>query len=91
MKRYFIIPVILLSIFIAEANGNSLAQSSANKQYKECLAVSLFTKQGKELNSIVKNNRAIEDTNTIPEGWTVVGVTAKKEALVTTPYLVICH
>ena len=91
MKRYLIIPVILLSTFVAEANENSSAQSSANEHYQECLAVSLYTKQGKEVNSIVENKRTIKETNSIPKGWSVVGVTTKTEADINTPYLVICH
>ena len=91
MKRYLIVPVILLSTFVTEANENSLAQSSANEQYQECLAVSLFTKEGREVNSIVENKRTIKETNIIPEGWSVVGVTTKTEADIDTPYLVICH
>lgn len=83
--------VIMLSTFVAGANEKSSAQASANKQFQECLAVSLYTKQGKEVNAMVKNNRVIEDTNTIPEGWAVVGVTTKTEAGIDTPYLVICH
>ena len=91
MKRALMFPVLILSTFVTGANENSSAQSSANKQFQECLAVSLYTKQGKEVNSMVKNNRVIEDTNTIPEGWSVVGVTTKTEADISTPYLVICH
>ena len=91
MKRYLIIPVILFSSFVSEANENSSAQSSINKQYQECLAVSLFTREGREVNSIVENKRKIKETNIIPEGWSVVGVTTKTEADINTPYLVICH
>lgn len=91
MKRYLISAIILLTTFAAEANKNSFVQSTSKEHYQECLAVSLYTMQGKELNSIVKNNRTIEDTNTIPEGWTVVGVTTKKEDTISAPYLVICH
>ncbi len=91
MKRVLIIPVILLSPFITEANENSLAQSSANEQYQECIAVSLFTREGREVNSMVENNRKIKQTNIIPKGWSVVGVTTKTEAGIETPYLVICH
>ena len=91
MKRVLLVPVILLSTFVTAANENSSAPSSANTQYQECLAVSIFTREGKEVNSMVKNNRVIEDTNTIPEGWSVVGVTTKTEADISTPYLVICH
>ena len=100
MKRNLFHPVLLLSIlilstFVTEAKENSLSQvppqTSNNKQYKECVAVSLFTREGNEINSIAENNRTIEGTNRIPEGWSVVGVTTKKEALVTSPYLVICQ
>lgn len=91
MKRVLLVPVILLSTFVTAANENSSAPSPANNQYQECLAVSLFTREGKEVNSMVKNNRVIEDTNAIPEGWSVVGVTTKTEADISTPYLVICH
>ena len=91
MKRYLVFPVLLLSAFATEANEKSFTQSYSREQYQECVAVSLFTMQGKELNSIVKGNRTIADTNAIPEGWTVVGVTTKNEATISTPYLVICH
>lgn len=91
MKRYLVIPALLITSFATEASEGTLSQSHDKAQYRECVAVSLYTIQGKELNSIVKDNRTINDTNAIPEGWSVVGVTTKKEALVTTPHLVICH
>lgn len=91
MKTVLLVPVILLSTFVAEANENTSTQSSANTQYQECLAVSLFTREGKEVNSMVENKRKIKETNIIPEGWAVVGVTTKTEADINTPYLVICH
>ena len=91
MKRYLVIPVLLLTVFVTEANEKSFTQSHSRDQYRECVAVSLFTMQGRELNSIVKGNRTLDGTNAIPEGWTVVGVTTKKEATISTPYLVIWH
>ncbi|MCG6937163.1 MAG: hypothetical protein LJE83_03185 [Gammaproteobacteria bacterium] len=91
MKRNIIILLLLCSTLAAEAKDNTPAQSSAKQQYQECVAVSMFTKQGREINAIAENNRAIEETNHIPEGWSVLGVTTQKEALVTTPYLVICR
>ena len=91
MKRVLMFSVILFSTWVAEANENSSTQSSVNKQYHECVAVSLYTMQANELNSIVKNNRTITGTNTIPEGWTVIGVTTKTESDIDAPYLVICH
>ena len=100
MKRNLILPVILLSILflstsVTAAKDNSFTQvsqqTSGHKQYRECVAVSLFTKEGIEINSIAENNRTIEGINKIPEGWSVIGVTTKKEALVTSPYLVICQ
>lgn len=91
MNKYLVIPVVLFSSFVSEANENSSAQSSTNEQYRECLAVSIFTKEGRELNSIVENKRKIKGTNIIPEGWSVVGVTTKTEAGINTPYMVICH
>jgi hypothetical protein len=91
MKRRLIIPVILFSSFVSGAEEHSPEQSSANKQYRECVAVSLFTKEGREINTMIENNRMIKQTNIIPEGWSVIGVTTKTEADVDTPYLVICH
>jgi len=91
MKRYLIIPVLLFSTIITEAKENLPEQSSTNQQYRECVAVSLFTKEGREVNSAAKDKRPLEGTNSIPEGWSVVGVTTKKEAVLTTPYLVICR
>ena len=91
MKRYVIIPFILLTTFITTADEKTFSQSISREQYKECIAVSLYTIEGRELNSIVENNRKIAGTNAIPEGWTVVGITTKKEAFITSPYLVICH
>jgi hypothetical protein len=57
----------------------------------ECVGVSLHTMQGKELNSTVKNNRMLKETNTIPKGWTVIGTTEKTESGVVSPFLVICR
>jgi hypothetical protein len=91
MKRFLIIPVILFSSFVSGAKENPPEQSSANKEYRECVAVSLFTKEGREVNSMIENKRMITQTNIIPEGWSVIGVTTKTEADVDTPYLVICH
>lgn len=91
MKRYIVLPVILLATLATEANENASVQAVSNQGYQECVAVSLFTVQGRELNSAIENNRRIDQTNVIPKGWTVVGVTTKKEANDISPYLVICH
>lgn len=91
MKTKVIILLLLLSTFAAQAKENQASQSNDRQHYSECVAVSLFTKQGKEINAIAEDNRTIEETNLIPEGWSVIGVTIKQEAQVTSPYLVICH
>jgi hypothetical protein len=91
MKRYVITPFILLATFITTADEKTFSQSISREHYQECIAVSLYTIEGRELNSIVKNNREIVGANAIPEGWSVVGITTKKEAFATSPYLVICH
>lgn len=90
MKIYIIIPIILLIAFTTEASENTHKGGTA-QQYQECVAVSLFTVEGRELNSIVKNSRMIEKTNLIPDGWAVVGVTTKNESDISNPHLVICH
>ncbi len=91
MKRYVVLPIILLATLAAEANAKASVQSVSNKGYQECLAVSLYTVEGRELNSAVENNRKIEQTNVIPKGWSVIGVTTKKDNKDISPYLVICH
>lgn len=93
MKRYLVITVLLLTAFSVQADDDEDASVPIKDkgQYQECVGVSLFTLQGRELNSIVNNNRMVVGTNEIPEGWSVVGVTTKTEAEVTEPYLVICH
>lgn len=91
MKKYIVLPFILLTTFIVTADEKTFSQPFSREQYRECIAASLYTMEGRELNSIVNNNRRIQGTNAIPEGWTVVGITTKKEASATTPYLVICH
>ena len=91
MKNYLIIPVILFTTITAEAEQNKLEGSAYGQGFEECVAVSLFTIQGRELNSIVKSNRSMEKTNIIPEGWTVIGVTTKSETEEIAPYMVICR
>lgn len=90
MQRHLLIPFLLITPFAA-ASETSAVQTNNKEQYEECVGVSLHTMQGRELNSIVENNRMIKDSNVIPKGWTVVGTTTKTETDVTTPYLVICH
>jgi hypothetical protein len=91
MKKFLIIPVILFTMSTAEADQNKLEESGYGQGFDECVAVSLFTIQGRELNSIVKDSRSMEKTNTIPEGWTVIGVTTKSEPGNVAPYMVICR
>ena len=91
-SEWIIVLVIVLLVF----GGSQLPKLAKNlgkaqKEFKDGLAEALHTMPGRELNSIIKNNRTIKDTTLIPEGWTVIGVTTKKETEVTTPYLVICH
>jgi len=90
MKVYIIIPIILFMAITAEASENTMKGSTA-QLYQECVAVSLYTMKGRELNSIVKGNRTLEKTNLIPDGWTVVGITTKSESDISNPYIVICH
>ena len=89
MKVYIIIPIILFMAITAEASENTMKDSTA-QLYQECVAVSLYTMKGRELNSIVKGNRTLEKTNLIPDGWTVVGITTKSESDISNPYIVIC-
>jgi hypothetical protein len=91
MKKYLIIPVLFLVALNTEADESASARPDNGAQYMECVGVSLHTMQGKELNSTVKNNRMVKDTNAIPKGWTVIGTTEKTEAGVISPFLVICH
>ena len=77
--------------FVTSAEENASAPVGDSKQYRECVAVSLYTMQGRELNSAVENNRKIKETTLIPKGWTVIGATTKTEAEIITPYVVICH
>ena len=91
MKNYFFIPVVLLCSFTALAGEPSAGKVPESSQYSECVAVSLFTMQGRELNAAVENKRAIAKTNAIPAGWSVVGVVSKTEHGRDEPYMVICH
>ena len=91
MKNYFIIPVVLLWSLSVQAEEHSAGKAPESSQYSECVAVSLFTQQGRELNAAVENKRAIEKTNAVPAGWSVVGVTSKTERGQDEPYMVICH
>ncbi len=90
MDKYIVVSILMLTSFASNA-GEKSAVRSDDGRFQECVAVSLYTMQGRELNSAVKNNRKIEETNLIPEGWSVVGVTEETEADTTKPYLVICH
>ena len=90
MKIYLVIATLLLAAFSVEARESSILDNTG-AQYTECVAVSLFTIAGRELNSIIDNKRTIETANAIPEGWAVIGVTTKSENEVSRPYLVICH
>ena len=91
IKRNLTILTLSLIPFVASAEENASAPVGDNKQYQECVAVSLYTMQGRELNSAVENNRKIKQTTLIPKGWTVIGATTKTEAGVIMPYVVICH
>ena len=91
MKRYLLISIISLAASAAMADEELSMQIQDNGQYQECVGVSLFTMQGRELNSIVKNNRMVVGTNEIPEGWDVIAVTTKTDVDETVPYLVICQ
>lgn len=91
MKIHLLIAVLFITPFAAMADENTSVNSDDKKQYQECVAVSLYTMQGRELNAIVENDRKIKETNLIPKGWSVIGVTTKKEAGVAAPYMVICH
>ena len=90
MKRYIIIPIILLVTFSTHASENAQKDSSV-QSYRECVAVSLLTIEGRELNSMVTNNRTINKSNLIPDGWSVVGVTTQSDSDMSNPYIVICH
>jgi len=95
MKKTLILAVVLSCVFAVHAGERSSAQTSAQAsagpQYRECVAVSLFTLPGRELNVIAENNRSIQKTNIIPPGWSVVGVTTATERGSDEPYMVICH
>jgi len=91
MKAYLLFSVLILAAFTTSAKDNLYMQAEAEESFHECVAVSLFTMQGRELNSAVRGNSLAKETNYIPEGWSVVGVTEKTESGVTSPYLVICH
>lgn len=91
MNKYLAISIVFFTSFTAAASENNLLKSTSREQYKECVAVTLYTMKGRELNAIVETNRPIVDINKIPEGWTVVGVTTKKEGAISSPYIVICH
>lgn len=91
MKRYLIIPVLFLVTLTTEADESASTRPDNGEQYTECVGVSLYTMQGKEFNSTVKNNRMVKGTNAIPKGWKVIGATEKTESDVITPFLVICR
>ena len=91
MKRYLIISVLFFVALNTEADESASARPDNAEQYTECVGVSLYTMQGKEFNSMVKNNRMVKDTNAIPKDWKVIGTTEKTEADVITPFLVICR
>ena len=91
MKRYLLISILYLAASAAQADEELSMKFQVKGQYQECVGVSLFTMQGRELNSIANNNRVVVGTNEIPEGWSVVAVTTKTEVDETVPYLVICR
>lgn len=91
MKRNLTILALSLIPLVTSAEDNASATESANNQYQECVAVSLYTIQGRELNSAIENNRKVKQTSLIPKGWTVIGATTKTENEIITPYVVICH
>lgn len=91
MKKYLIIPVLFLVTLTTEADESAPARPDNGEQYTECVGVSLYTMRGKEFNSAVKNNRMVKDTNAIPKGWKVIGVTEKTESDVIAPFLVVCR
>lgn len=90
MKRYIMIPTILLFTSFTHASESMQTDSSVQK-YQECIAVSLFTIEGRELNAMVNNDREITRANLIPDGWSVVGVTTRSDSDTSNPYMVICH
>lgn len=91
MKTNVIFLLLMFTAFSTAARENLDARSNDSQQYSECVAVSLFTKQGNEINAIAKDSRTLENTNRIPAGWSVIGVTTKQEAGAISPYIVICH
>ena len=91
MKKHLFTLFLVLSSFTSSADGIAPEKAYKSGQFRECAAVSLYTMQGRELNAIVAENRPMKQTNVIPEGWTVVGVTEKQEAGATSPYIVICR
>ena len=91
MKRYLLVSILSLAVTAAQADEELSMQFQEKGQYQECVGVSLFTMQGRELNSIANNNRVVVGTNVIPEGLSVVAVTNKTEVDETVPYLVICR
>lgn len=90
MKKYLVIAILFITSFAAIADENTSVDSNKG-QYQECVAVSLYTMQGRELNSIVDSDRKIKETTVVPKGWSVIGVTTKTEAGLDAPYMVICH
>ena len=91
MLRKMIVVTLLLTTFVVEADDSPFKKSNSVKQYSECIGVSLNTRDSKEVHAITETGKGIEDATLIPDGWSVIGVTTKKEALITAPYLVICH
>jgi len=91
MKKILFIPLLVLPSLSFAIPEMSAHHEVAETGYRECVAASLFTMEGKELNSIIENHRTIPDTNRIPEGWTVVGITTERVGAVSKPYMLICH
>lgn len=91
MKKLLHIIVVFIMSFAVMADDTSTVNTNEKGQYQECVAVSLHTMQGRELDSIVKSSRKIKETTLIPKGWTLIGLTTKSEDGIVAPYMVICH
>lgn len=68
MKHLFII-----AVFLAFTGSSAMAENdknkNKNKEFKECVAVELYTVSPKFANK----GKQPEDTTKIPDGWTLVG------------------
>jgi hypothetical protein len=90
LRKMLVVPLLLTS-FVVQAGDSPFKKSNSARQYSECIGVSLNTRDSKQVNAITEAGKGIEDATHIPDGWSVIGVATKKEALITAPYLVICH